>query len=196
MLLTLDVISGICWSIVYIIANIIGFRCKTWCIPKVAVCTNFSWEFLVVTYRLLTGQIHSFAFLIQFVWLILDIGILTTWLLYDTRDRRYALRNILLFILVFASIYLIACRQAMWEYVAFIINLLMSILFVYRLYKDPQKKWISFTVGICKMLGTMAATLRCGILCCNSLIAWLGGLCFIADVLYITLLIGNERRKR
>jgi len=42
----LTVISGICWTVVYIEGIRIGFRDKSYAIPFYALALNFAWEML------------------------------------------------------------------------------------------------------------------------------------------------------
>ena len=42
----LTIISGVCWTIVYIDGIRIGFRDKSYAIPFYALALNFAWELL------------------------------------------------------------------------------------------------------------------------------------------------------
>ena len=118
----LDATNGICWSIVYVEAIILGFRHKTWHIPQLAICQNFAWELLVVINRLQNG-FFGLPFFIQLAWLLLDIGVLITWLLYDKVNSFLKKSALLLF--VFAVMYALAYRTGKWEFSAFLINLIL-----------------------------------------------------------------------
>lgn len=183
----LDVISGISWSLVYITAIFLGIRHKTWCIPKLAICQNFAWEFWVVFNRFKIGATQSVAYAIQLVWFLLDIVILFTWLYFDRRKDRQLSKNISLLLVVFAAMYLLAYRAEKWEFSAFLINAIMSAAFIVRASKSPGLRQ-STVISIGKLIGTLAATILNGIIYWNPLLLWLGGLCFLFDCYYLSML--------
>ena len=93
------------------------------------------------------------------------------------------LRKIVLLLIVLAVMYTLAYRAGKWEFMAFLINLIMSVGFVLRAYQNdtcPKSK----IIAILKLSGTLAATILSGLLQRNPLILWLGGLCLLAGVYY------------
>lgn len=191
--IVLDVISGASWSMVYICAIVIGFKYKTWCIPKLSICLNLSWEFWVVFDRVSQGEFKSIAFIIQIVWLLLDFFILLTLLFYDNAENKNIWNNILLFVIVFVLMNVLTCQAGLWEVIAFLINAIMSGLFIYRMGKDFSH-WHSKVIALGKLLGTMAATILYGIIQWNILILWIGGICLFLDVVYFVMLQRNLRK--
>lgn len=179
----LDVTSGICWSIVYIVAIILGIKHKTSCIPSLAICQNFAWEFWVVVNRLCTHEIHSIAFVIQLTWLLLDVGILIIWLLFGKGSSKQFVKNILLLFLVMLIMFFLTLWAEKWEFTAFLINAIMSLLFIIEEKQKTLKK-NSVIIAISKLVGTLAATILNGIIWWNPLILWLGGICFFFDCYY------------
>lgn len=182
----LDMVSGVSWSLVYLTAIIVGCKHRTWCIPKLAICQNFAWEFWVVLNRICTGGTHSIAFAIQLAWLLLDIGVLITWLIFDQINAKHFSSNLLLLYVVFAALYLLAYRAKNWEFSAFLINAIMSAAFIIRAHKDPGP-WQSRFIAAGKLIGTLAATILNGIIYWNPLLLWLGGLCLLLDSYYLAI---------
>ena len=183
----LDIICGIAWSIAYVISIFRGFRRKTWCIPGLSICMNFAWELSVVIERISNGTADRQAFVIQFVWLILDFGIITTWLIYDKAGKCRFKRNLIQFITVFIAVYFIARVAGQWKFSVFLINVLMSGDFIARLKKD-HSPWTSHLVAITKLIGTLAATVLNGFIYFDTIVLWLGGICFLLDAYYLFLL--------
>lgn len=156
----LDATNGICWSIVYATAIILGFRHRTWYIPQLAICQNLSWEFLIVISRFQSGS-FGFAFFIQFVWLLLDVGILITWILYD-KCTSFIKKTVLL-LLVFTALYTLAYKADKWEFAAFLINLIMSVEFIRRTYQNGHCP-NSIFIATANLIGTLSATILYGLL--------------------------------
>jgi len=183
--IALDLTNGVCWSLVYILAIILGIRRKTWCIPKMAICQNFAWEFLIVLSQFQSGADWRLGYLIQIVWLILDAVILVLWLWVDRNKLR---SNVLLLFAVMLLMYVLGYKLRMWAYMAFLINAIMSALFLIRFIMEPGL-WVSIPIAIAKLKGTLAATILDGLMGRNLILLWLGGICLILDVCYVYLII-------
>lgn len=84
--LYLDAVQFACWCCVYLYAIRNGFRYKTWCIPAVSICINFSWELWSVVLRLRSGS-ANYGLMVSAVWLLLDVGVAAT-LVYNYRRRQ------------------------------------------------------------------------------------------------------------
>lgn len=186
----LDWISGIAWSLVYLLSIGLGVRKKTYCIPAVCICLNFSWEIWVVLIRVL-GDFSIFSGSIsQLLWLVLDIGVLFTWFKYEkkmTTREKYQL----LFLSVIAMA--VACLGlGKWSESAFVINLVMSIAFLFQWDKNVYP---SIGIAILKCLGTAPATVLNGISRKDFLITLIGGLCLIADIFYIFEVMRSRKSK-
>lgn len=184
-----DLINGACWSVVYITAIIVGVKHKTWCIPKLSIFLNLSWEVLIVITRLANHNFNLLSFWIQLVWLLLDIGVLLTWILYEKREASFKkiLFDIILFCVSFSLMFLMAYLLDKWELAAYLINLIMSCAFVVRAVKKPGK-WQSRLIAICKLAGTLAATILSGFILREYFLLWLGGLCLLFDIWYVIML--------
>jgi hypothetical protein len=83
--LLLTVISGLCWTIVYIDGIRVGFRDKSYAIPFYALALNFAWELLYTYHGFRINGVDA-QNIFNAAWLTLDIGILYT---YFRFGRRY-----------------------------------------------------------------------------------------------------------
>lgn len=194
MLKILDWTNCIGWSLAYVAAIFTGFKRRTWCIPGIAICVAFSWELLIVAFRVLHSEISGRGFLIQSIWLALDIPILFTWLWYS-RNKHSLWKNILMLIGTLCLTYFLVYVTGSWAQWAFGINLLMSVAFVWRKLRD-NSPWTSRWIAICKLIGTLAVTIGEGALRRNPMILWLGGLCFMVDIYYFKLLSENKQEEQ
>lgn len=185
----LDWTCGIGWSIAYIVAIAVGLRHKTYCIPRLSICMNLSWEFWAVVSRLQSGSALSSGFISQLLWLFLDLGVLLTWLLHE---KDYQLKKkLLMFVFVFLSVFLWAFFFNGWLSSVFIINLLMSVEFLLTVGNGNFRS--SRTVAVFKLIGTAAATILNGYVIWNSAILWIGGCCLILDTCYLFCLLGGQK---
>ena len=189
--LALDIISGACWSLAYLAAIVQGWKKQTWCIPKLAICQNFAWEFWAVCSRLWSNSAFNTAFAVQLVWLVLDIVIWLLWLLFDRKTKWQLVKNAVLFLGVFTIMYFLAYRASLWGYMAFIINAIMSALFLYR-FSCGTFEWTSIFIAAMKLIGTLAATILNGMIIHSTLILWLGGLCLLMDSYYLVILLRKK----
>lgn len=188
----LDIICGASWSVAYILSIFRGFRRKTWCIPGLSICMNFAWELSAVIERISNGTTDSQGFAIQLVWMILDLGIITTWLLYDKVGTHRIYRNLIQFVVVLIAVYLLARVAGQWENSVFLINVVMSVEFLLRLGKD-RSPWPSLGIAIAKLIGTLAATLLNGLIYPDPVVLWLGGICLLLDSYYVFCLLKLEK---
>ena len=195
-MLFLDVSCGFFWGLAYLAAIILGFKNRTFYIPALSICMNFSWEFWVVVSRISRGEFLTVALAIQLLWLIFDVGIILTWQLFRKKERFAHSKDLCCFLCVFILVYFWAFLGSNWELSVFVINLIMSLDFIFRLRLDDSKH-TSFFIAVTKLLGTFAATALNGLLYRNAMICWLGGLCLIMDIYYIVLLKkGDIARER
>src|SRR6202790_3423797 len=75
--LGLTVVSGICWTIVYIEGIRVGFRDRSYAIPFLALALNIAWELLHTVFGFRAGV--STQTIINGVWFAFDVGILYTY---------------------------------------------------------------------------------------------------------------------
>ena len=83
--LLLIVISGVCWTLVYIDGIRLGFRDKSYAIPFYALALNFAWELLYTYHGFRINGVDA-QNVFNAIWLTSDIGILYT---YFRFGRRY-----------------------------------------------------------------------------------------------------------
>jgi hypothetical protein len=161
-------VGGALWIVTYFFVIRQGFKDRTYALPMFAIGLNFSWEML-------------FAFVwpvTPWVWRLLDKG----WLIPDSiivfqllRYGRGAQTNSELrkhFYLVFAVIFLVGLAgqytftrsypDRMGLLAAFLINLVMSILFIpfYFARRAQGGRGLSKGVAWCKMLGTLGTSIE------------------------------------
>ena len=212
----LTVISGICWTIVYIAGIRLGFKHRSYAIPFFALALNFAWESLYTYYGFQSTV--TVQAVVNAIWFVLDIGILVT---YFKFGRKYfpaqlpgyssanAMNNASAFIswsvlaLVAAFLVEFAFRKEFGVrvgagYSAFLQNLLMSVLFINMLVKRGTREGQSLTIAFSKWLGTLAPTILFGIVGeagfpnGSYLIVVLGTLCSVFDLIYIRLLLKTK----
>lgn len=190
----LDGCSGFCWSTVYVAAIALGIKRKTYLIPALSICLNFSWEFWAVAERMFHGTARGESFFIQTAWLMLDVGVFVTLLLYGPRKgTRLCWRSLVGLTAALAIGYVLLFRKGRFLEWAFWDNTLMSGLFI-RHYRKGNRGGVSLLIAAAKLLGTLCNTILEGIICKNLAALWLGGICLILDGYYlIELSVGRER---
>lgn len=212
----LTLISGICWTTVYIDGIRLGFKHRSYAIPFYALALNFAWE-LLYTYYGFQSTVTVQA-VVNAAWLVFDAGILFTYFKYGRKYFPTRLvgsgpagvkDNATLFI-AWSALTLIAafCVEFAFRkefgvrvgagYSAFLQNLLMSVLFINMLVKRGSREGQSLTIAVSKWLGTLAPTVLFGIIGENgfphgsTLIVVVGTLCSIFDLIYIGLLLKTK----
>ena len=211
----LTIISGLCWTIVYIEGIRVGFRDKSYAIPFYALALNFAWEALYTFHGFrINGVTVQNVF--NAAWLTFDVGILYTYFRFGRRyfpwrqnagppaipthrDSNFAFVgwSTLGLITAFAIEYAFLREFGVAKgagYSAFSQNLLMSILFIAMLTRRGSREGQSGTIAVNKWIGTLAPTILYGALGEGGfprgsfLILTLGILCSVFDVIYIWLL--------
>jgi hypothetical protein len=199
-LLVLAVVSGIFWSITYLLIIRRGFQDKACGMPLAALCLNISWEFLFS----FVFVPHSIQRAINIAWFILDLVIVVQYLRYE-RARRPADWSSPFFFAVFVSILatsfltvLLVTREFSnpgGYYTAFGQNLLMSILFIRMLLDRKDLAGQSLYIGAAKMIGTFCASLTVFLVIPNSaLTVFFAWAILFFDLAYIALYIQKSRR--
>jgi hypothetical protein len=193
MVLFLLLLSGICWTIVYIQLIILGIRDKTYGMPFVALALNFAWEALH-SYIYLKNNLLSVQTCIILIWFLLDIVIVYTYLRYGIKyfpkhtSREYFMPwTTIIFLMSFVIHYsfVLEFGDSGRLYSAFLQNLIMSILFINMLVNRIDTKGQNLTIAINKWIGTLAPTILYGIIKGNKLVLVLGIFCSVFDILYI-----------
>jgi len=200
--LVLTLISGLCWTFVYIDGIRLGLRDRSYAIPFYAIALNLAWEFLHTVFGWQAGL--SVQLVVNAVWFLFDLGILYT---YFRFGRRYfppslpeagfitwSLLGIATALLIQYAFIREFGPSVAAGYAAFLQNLLMSILFIDMLVKRGNRAGQSLGIAVSKWIGTLAPTIQFGILGDGAfprgsfLILVAGLLCTVFDVLYIWLI--------
>lgn len=213
--LILTVISGVCWTIVYVEGIRVGFRDKSYAIPFYALALNFAWEALYTFFGFRINGIDT-QNIFNAVWFTFDVGILYTYFKYGRKYFPSWLSNdasgnadgngksafiawsILGLGTAFAVEYSFIKEFGVAKgaaYSAFPQNLLMSVLFIGMLVKRGSSEGQSLSIAINKWIGTLAPTILYGVIGEGGfphgsfLILICGSLCSVFDIIYISMLL-------
>jgi hypothetical protein len=207
--LALTLISGICWTVVYIDGIRLGFKDRSYAIPFYALALNISWELLQTFHGL--QQPLTVQTVINAVWFIFDVGIVITYFRFGRKyfPGRDANKSSAFFSWSVLGLLTAFCVEVGFirefgvsvgaGYSAFLQNLLMSILFIDLLVKRRSREGQSLTIAVSKWLGTLAPTVLFGFIGDGGfpngslLILITGVLCSVFDLIYIRLLLGTPR---
>ena len=198
--LILSIISGICWTTVYLSAIRIGFKEQTYAIPLVALSLNFAWEIIYGVGGIFTiGNLQSW---INFIWAILDAVVVYNYFRFGRSEfppfltRQFFITGS---ILAFATGFAIqAAFIAQFDdmapvYAAFLQNTLMSGLFISMIVSREGMRGQSLVIAVCKWIGTLAPTISFGIVTFTPLVLILGCVCCVLDLVYIGLVVLAQR---
>jgi len=212
----LTLVSGICWTIVYIDGIRLGFKHRSYAIPFYALALNFAWE-LLYTYYGFQSTIGVQA-VVNAVWLVFDVGILITYFKFGlkyfpgrvpgyiptkVRGKASAFIGWSVLTLIAAFCIEFAFRKEFGirvgaGYSAFLQNLIMSVLFIDMLVRRGSREGQSLTIAVGKWLGTLAPTILFGFIGDGGfpngsfLIVVAGILCSVFDLIYIGLLLKTK----
>ncbi|MEP6741624.1 MAG: hypothetical protein ABJB61_03925 [bacterium] len=212
----LTLVSGICWTIVYLDGTRLGFKDRSYAIPFYALALNFTWELLYTYYGFQTTI--TVQAVVNAIWLVFDVGILITYFKFGRKYFRagvpgYSSANSAGTSRVFIGRSVLALIAALFVqyafrkefgvrvgagYSAFLQNLLMSALFIDMLVRRGSREGQSLTIAVSKWLGTLAPTILFGIIGDggfprgSSLIVVVGILCSVFDLIYIRLLLKTK----
>ena len=212
--LILTVISGVCWTIVYIEGIRIGFRDKSYAIPFYALALNFAWEGLYTSFGFRINGLNL-QNIFNAVWLTFDIGILYTYFKFGQKyfrtglkgpsaDREGADKTFFIAWSVLGLVTAFALQYALLKefgvakgagYSAFLQNLLMSVLFIAMLAARGTREGQSLSIAVNKWIGTLAPTILYGLIGEGGfprgsfLILVAGILCSVFDLIYIRMLL-------
>ena len=186
----LIVISGVCWTIVYIDGIRVGFRDRSYAIPFYALALNFAWEALYTYHGFRINGVDT-QNVFNAIWLTFDIGILYTYFKFggkyfpsvgvfaehDSRDQSgvkpphpktaFIGWSVLGLITAFAVQYAVLREFGVAKgaaYSAFPQNLIMSILFITMLTKRGNREGQSLLIAVSKWIGTLAPTILFGVI--------------------------------
>ncbi len=197
MVLFLTLLSGVAWTIVYVVSIRIGFTQKTYAIPLAALALNIAWESIYTVNGLITDR--SVQTYINLAWCLADVVIVYTFFRYGRRELpRFVNRGMFIGwgVAVIAAAYVVHLLFIMefdWSaaarYTAFLQNALMSGLFIAMFVARRGPRGQSVVIGCAKWIGTLAPTIAFGALAGSAFILGLGILCSVFDLVYIGLLL-------
>ncbi len=197
MVLFLTLLSGIAWTIVYIVSIRIGLTQKTYAIPLAALALNIAWESIHSVNGLITDR--SVQTYINLGWGLADVVIVYTYFRYGRRELpRFVSRWMFIGwgVAVIAAAYVVHWLfitefgwNAAARYTAFLQNALMSGLFIAMFVARRGPRGQSLVIGCAKWIGTLAPTIVFGALAGSGFILGLGILCSVFDLAYIGLLL-------
>jgi hypothetical protein len=197
MILALTLLSGVAWTVVYVVVIRIGLQQKTYAIPAAALALNMAWESIYAT-RGLTADLSVQAF-VNLVWAVVDLVVIYTFLRYGRSELPGFVSRpmfIMWSILLFATAYIVQwlfIAEFGWSsatrYAAFLQNLLMSGLFIAMFVARGGPRGQSIVIAAAKWIGTLAPTIAFGVLAGSALILGLGILCSVFDLAYLGLLL-------
>ena len=197
----LTVVSGLCWTIVYIEGIRLGFKQKTYAIPVFALALNLAWELLHVIIGLTRRP--DLQTIINCIWFTFDLGILWTYIRFGRKyfptqlAGWFPIWTVLVLVTAFLVQYAFVSEFGAYlggAYAAFLQNLLMSVLFINMLVGRSSREGQSITIAVSKWIGTLAPTILFGVIGSrtlggpNFLMLVAGGLCSLFDVIYIFML--------
>jgi len=153
------------WFVVYVAAILQGFRFKTYSVPIVAVCANFSWEILAAFVTVAPIPLWHWG---DIVWMCLDAAIVWTVLRYG-RQRQTIPELRHWFYPVVAGTFIVALATQWGLEVAigdaygfidaYLIAVMMSALFFFMYFERRSADAYSYTIAWCKLLGNGLTTI-------------------------------------
>ena len=190
----LIIISGICWSAVYVDSIRLGLKQKTFCMPLFALGLNIAWEGIYAYTDLFIRHSYGAQAFANAAWFILDIFIVISFLKYGKEEMQGEMGKKLFVpwtILVLASSFMLQILFMVEfgdvegeKYSAFLQNIAMSIAYLYMLNSRKSSKGQSMLIAVCKCVGTVTPTIF-GTIEGNTFILVTGVICFIFDAAYI-----------
>jgi hypothetical protein len=197
MILALTLLSGVAWTVVYVVAIRIGFHQKTYAIPAAALALNIAWESIYATRGLTTDP--SVQTFVNLAWATVDVLVIYTFLRYGRKELPGFVSwpiFIAWSVLLFATAYIVQWLFIVefgWadapRYAAFLQNLLMSGLFIAMFVARGGPRGQSIVIAVAKWIGTLAPTIAFGVLAGSAFILGFGILCSVFDVAYLSLLL-------
>ena len=154
---SLEIGSGIFWTLVYLLIIRLGFRDKTYGMPITALCANISWEF-IFSFMIPHDSPQNY---INVVWFVFGLVIVCQTLRFGRTvfepGQLFYPAFVLGLVTSFGVILAITYEFSDWDgkYAAFGQNLMMSVLFIAMLLKRRDVSGQSVYIALFKMLGTL-----------------------------------------
>lgn len=197
----LTIISGLCWTTVYILIIIRSFRDKTYGMPFWALAFNVGWEF-IFSFVLIPDQL-GLQGIINRIWLAFDVVILVTYIMYGKKEwpknvpeSLFYPYSLLGLVIGYLFVYFMSVEldHSQGMYAAFVQNLMMSLLFILMLNNRKSTQGQSVAIAVFKMIGTLAPTILFGVK--SPFVLFLGLSCFVFDFIYTVLLYRTAKNPK
>lgn len=209
-------VGAACWLVAYIITIIGCFKQRTYGIPLVAICLNFTWE--LMDSFVLPDPIPLWIW-IDRAWFIVDVLIVFQLVRYGRAEQvieeiRKSFHWIITAMLAFAFYgqyaWVTTMHDTLGLILAFVINFIMSALFIsFYFARRDTGRGLSLRVAWLKMFGTALSSMQCyfllpivhpvdvstTLLPTYSLFHFLFVGCFVLDCIYIWLLSRGPRHE-
>ena len=193
--LILTLICGICWSLAYIGIIVRSFRDKTYGMPFWALAFNICWEFIFAV--IFVDKSYYAFMIINRIWFSLDIFILVAYCCYGRKEwpsqvnkKLFWPYSLLVLFISYRFVYYLTIRiyEGGNEYVAFIQNLMMSLLFINMLNRRNSLAGQSAWIALFKMVGSAAAT----VILRHVPFLWSTGIStFMIDMIYFAMVLAR-----
>ncbi|XXQ35218.1 Uncharacterized protein PBTT_05667 [Plasmodiophora brassicae] len=200
------VVSGLCWSLVYIVLIRMTWRSNSYGMPVCALITNISWELSFAIVYLADGS-DPVASAVSTVWFLLDCLIVYATIRNLMRPsspdfsddpivKRYLPTAILPggIVLAFLSHLVLFAEHGtiLFTWTAYMMNAYMSLAFILMLFRRRSARQQSQVVAIAKFVGTLAPSIAAAFVNRPDPAPYglleLCILCAVLDVAYIVLL--------
>ena len=201
----LVIISGLCWSAVYVDSIRTGFKQKTYCMPLFALGLNIAWEGIYAYTDLFVRHDICAQAIANTVWFLLDIFILVTFFKFGKNEADTDLARkcfvpwtllVLVACFVLQILFIVEFGDVEGEkYSAFLQNIAMSVAYLYMLNRRRSSKGQTMVIAVSKCIGTLTPTIL-GAQEGNLFILVTGIICFIFDVIYIYFLYRVKEKEK
>jgi hypothetical protein len=158
--------GGGSWVLLYVAAVWYGVKYKNFAIPAFALPFNFSWELL--TSFVVPNSIPVWLW-VNRVWLVIDCILVAQTLRYGASQQTTASAQryfpwLLGFLGCFAlSIqygYILTFQDSLGYEVAFVIDVLMSFLFIQRYFERPDHSTLAYAIAWLKLFGNLGVSIQ------------------------------------
>ncbi|PAB59111.1 transmembrane-type terpene cyclase [Anaeromicrobium sediminis] len=178
------------WTITYILIIRKGFKDRAHGMPMVALCANICWEFIFS----FIYPAEGIQLIVNIVWFSLDCVIVLQFFIFGWKEfKKYTpLRYFyptFIFGLILSFFIIVAISREFndfrGKYAAFSQNFIMSALFISLILKRGNLKGQSLYIGICKMVGSLCASIIAFAYYRSPLVMVLATSIFLLDLIYI-----------
>lgn len=202
--------GGACWVFLYVCAVMYGVKNKSFAIPAFAIPFNFSWELL--TSFVVPNPVAVWLW-VNRVWLLIDCILVAQTLRYGAAEqltadgKRYfpwLMSVIGCFALAGQYGYILTFQDSLGYEVAFVIDVLMSFLFIQRYFERPDHSNLAYAVAWFKLFGNLGVSIQTYVLFPQvhpnvpsfAFFHALYAALFVLDSIYIVLLASARRAER